>query len=338
MPEGYALGWSYIPHFIHVRFYTYAYSFAQLVALLLYRRYREDRESFAPKYLELLAAGGSASPADLVAPFGLDLRSTDTWREAFAELDALRDEAETLSTRSRAVASLRRAARPAAAAALPRLRRGGHAALHGLPRRPAAADAAALRALRRADRLAGRALPRVRRPAARASRPRAPPSPYEDGVRRLVAAWKERGLRRLADDAAATRRRAAAAARARRSTFVPPDGGRRLAARPPPGRAARAGARARAGSCRASRCSPRSAALAPPAGALACRAAPQRRRRFRRRGRRRPRSSSSTTSTRPAPPRTPPPRRSARRRSRAASTSSPSPARFAARRLGLGRG
>jgi len=97
MPEGYALGWSYIPHFIHVRFYTYAYSFAQLVALLLYRRYREDPEAFAPKYLELLGAGGSASPAALVAPFGLDLRSTDTWREAFAELDAMRVEAETLS-------------------------------------------------------------------------------------------------------------------------------------------------------------------------------------------------------------------------------------------------
>ena len=97
MPEGYAYGWSYIPHFIHVRFYTYAYSFAQLVALLLYRRYREDPEAFAPKYLELLAKGGSASPADLVAPFGLDLRSTDTWREAFAELDAMRVEAETLS-------------------------------------------------------------------------------------------------------------------------------------------------------------------------------------------------------------------------------------------------
>jgi oligoendopeptidase F len=97
MPEGYAYGWSYIPHFIHVRFYTYAYSFAQLVALLLYRRYREDPEAFAPKYLELLATGGAASPADLVAPFGLDLRSTDTWREAFAELDAMRVEAETLS-------------------------------------------------------------------------------------------------------------------------------------------------------------------------------------------------------------------------------------------------
>jgi oligoendopeptidase F len=100
MPEGYALGWSYIPHFIHVRFYTYAYSFAQLVALLLYRRFREDSEAFGPKYLELLASGGSASPADLVAPFGLDLRSTDTWREAFAELDALREEAETLTTQA----------------------------------------------------------------------------------------------------------------------------------------------------------------------------------------------------------------------------------------------
>ena len=97
MPEGYALGWSYIPHFIHVRFYTYAYSFAQLVALLLYSRFRRDPESFAPKYLELLGSGGSASPADLVAPFGLDLRSADTWREAFAELDAFREEAETLS-------------------------------------------------------------------------------------------------------------------------------------------------------------------------------------------------------------------------------------------------
>jgi oligoendopeptidase F len=100
MPDGYALGWSYIPHFIHVRFYTYAYSFAQLVALLLYRRFREDADAFAPKYLDLLAAGGSASPADLVAPFGLDLRSTDTWREAFTELDALREEAERLATQA----------------------------------------------------------------------------------------------------------------------------------------------------------------------------------------------------------------------------------------------
>ena len=95
MPDGYALGWSYIPHFIHVRFYTYAYSFAQLVALLLYRRYREDPEAFVPKYLDLLARGRlGVAGRRCVEPFGLDLRSTDTWREAFAELDALLREAE----------------------------------------------------------------------------------------------------------------------------------------------------------------------------------------------------------------------------------------------------
>jgi oligoendopeptidase F len=96
LPDAYRLGWSYIPHFIHVRFYTYAYAFAQLVALLLHRRYRQDPESFVPLYLDFLAAGGSASPAEQLAPFGLDLRSTDTWREAFAELDAMRVEAEEL--------------------------------------------------------------------------------------------------------------------------------------------------------------------------------------------------------------------------------------------------
>ena len=97
LPDGYRVGWSYIPHFIHVRFYTYAYSFAQLVALLLYGRYREDPEAFVPRYLDFLAAGGSASPAELLAPFGLDLHSTDTWREAFARLEGLRHTAETLA-------------------------------------------------------------------------------------------------------------------------------------------------------------------------------------------------------------------------------------------------
>jgi oligoendopeptidase F len=94
LPERYRLGWSYVPHFVHTRFYTYAYAFAQLLALLLHRRYRDDPEAFIPKYVALLAAGGSASPAELVAPFGLDLRSTDTWREGLAELDLLREQAE----------------------------------------------------------------------------------------------------------------------------------------------------------------------------------------------------------------------------------------------------
>jgi oligoendopeptidase F len=97
IPNGYGVGWSYITHFIHVRFYTYAYSFAQLVALLLHRRYREDPEAFVPRYLDFLRAGGSESPAQLLRPFGVDLQSDETWQQAFAELERLRVEAETLA-------------------------------------------------------------------------------------------------------------------------------------------------------------------------------------------------------------------------------------------------
>jgi oligoendopeptidase F len=94
LPEGYRLGWSYIPHFIHVRFYTYAYAFAHLVAFSLLARYREDPERFTPAYIEFLSCGGSRSPQDLLAPLGVDLRDPQTWAHAFAEFDRCVLEAE----------------------------------------------------------------------------------------------------------------------------------------------------------------------------------------------------------------------------------------------------
>ena len=94
LPAGYRLGWSYIPHFIHVRFYTYAYAFAHLVAFSLLARYREDPERFAPAYIEFLSYGGARSPQDLLAPLGVDLRDPQTWAHAFAEFDRCVVEAE----------------------------------------------------------------------------------------------------------------------------------------------------------------------------------------------------------------------------------------------------
>ena len=46
LPDGYRMGWSYIPHFISTRFYTYAYVFAHLTTLALYARYREEGAAF----------------------------------------------------------------------------------------------------------------------------------------------------------------------------------------------------------------------------------------------------------------------------------------------------
>jgi oligoendopeptidase F len=94
LPTGYRLGWSYIPHFIHVRFYTYAYAFAHLVAFSLLARYREDPERFAPAYVEFLSSGASRSPQELLAPLGVDLRDPQTWAYAFAEFDRCVAEAE----------------------------------------------------------------------------------------------------------------------------------------------------------------------------------------------------------------------------------------------------
>ena len=92
--DGYELGWSYIPHFINTRFYTYAYVFAKLVALVLYARYREDSDAFVPGYLELLSAGGSADPATLLGRCGVDITDPSVWSIAFAELDRMVEAAE----------------------------------------------------------------------------------------------------------------------------------------------------------------------------------------------------------------------------------------------------
>jgi oligoendopeptidase F len=94
LPDGYRFGWSYIPHFISTRFYTYAYVFAHLTTLALYAQYRAQGPAFADRYLEFLAAGGSQAPADLLLPLGVDLTSPDVWAPGFAEMTRMVEVAE----------------------------------------------------------------------------------------------------------------------------------------------------------------------------------------------------------------------------------------------------
>lgn len=89
MPENYRWGWSYIPHFIHTRFYCYSYVFGQLLVLALYRMYRDQGKSFVPKYLALLEAGGSDSPEALLKPLGVDIHDPKFWQKGFDEIRVL---------------------------------------------------------------------------------------------------------------------------------------------------------------------------------------------------------------------------------------------------------
>ncbi len=88
LEDGHALWWSYVRHFVATPFYVYAYTFGEMLALALFHKYRtEGKASFAPRYLEFLRSGGSQSPADLVAPLGVDLQDAAFWRGALAVLE-----------------------------------------------------------------------------------------------------------------------------------------------------------------------------------------------------------------------------------------------------------
>ncbi len=79
LTDGYRGWWSYVPHFINVPGYVYAYAYGQLLALSVYQRYVEQGDDFAESYLGLLAAGGSRSPHELGAMVGIDLADPGFW-------------------------------------------------------------------------------------------------------------------------------------------------------------------------------------------------------------------------------------------------------------------
>ncbi|MFA9459730.1 M3 family oligoendopeptidase [Thiohalorhabdus methylotrophus] len=97
LTEDYRAWWSYIPHFLHVPGYVYAYAFGELLTLALYESYREQGADFVPRYMELLAAGGSDSPEALVGRLGLDLSDPGFWDRGLTVLDSMVARAERLA-------------------------------------------------------------------------------------------------------------------------------------------------------------------------------------------------------------------------------------------------
>jgi oligoendopeptidase F len=97
LSEDYGWWWLYIPHFVHSPFYCYAYAFGELLVLALLRRYDEEGPGFVPRYLELLAAGGSDTPERLLARVGLDVADPKFWDGGLALLEQLVAEAEALA-------------------------------------------------------------------------------------------------------------------------------------------------------------------------------------------------------------------------------------------------
>jgi oligoendopeptidase F len=97
LSDGYAWWWTYIGHFIHVPFYCYAYAFGELLVLALVQKFKQEGAAFVPRYLDLLASGGSDAPHVLLAKLGVDVNDPGFWELGLRLLGDMVNEAETLA-------------------------------------------------------------------------------------------------------------------------------------------------------------------------------------------------------------------------------------------------
>src|SRR5262249_36417085 len=93
---GYEVYWAHVGHFVHTPFYVYAYAFAALLVEALMAARATDAKGFVPLYEDLLAAGGTRTYVEALAPFGLDPRQPSFWTSGCARLERLVDEFEAL--------------------------------------------------------------------------------------------------------------------------------------------------------------------------------------------------------------------------------------------------
>ena len=63
--------------------------FGQLLVFALYKRYKEEGESFKPKYMRILSAGGSVAPIALLAESGMDVTKAEFWQGGFDVIDGM---------------------------------------------------------------------------------------------------------------------------------------------------------------------------------------------------------------------------------------------------------
>jgi len=95
--DEYRLWWCYIPHFLHTPGYVYAYAFGELLVLSLYQKYKEGTGSFEEKYLDLLKAGGSDWPHNLLEKLGVDVQNANFWCNGLGIFESMIEDAENLA-------------------------------------------------------------------------------------------------------------------------------------------------------------------------------------------------------------------------------------------------
>lgn len=86
--------WAYVSHIFESPFYCYAYNFGELLTMSLYKRYKEEGNSFVKKIEKLLAYGGSISPDKALKEIGVNTEDKNFWQGGFEILKTWQSELE----------------------------------------------------------------------------------------------------------------------------------------------------------------------------------------------------------------------------------------------------
>jgi oligoendopeptidase F len=87
--------WMFVPHF-YLNMYVYQYATSKTAGTALYQAMLEDGEPGVKRFKDLLRAGGSDYPYELLKRAGVDMATPAPYRAAVAKMNAIMDEMEAL--------------------------------------------------------------------------------------------------------------------------------------------------------------------------------------------------------------------------------------------------
>jgi oligoendopeptidase F len=93
--DRFAIEWAYIPHFYY-NFYVYQYATSVAASSLLAERILDGDAPAVERYLDLLRAGGSDYPVDLLLRAGVDLGEAEPYEALMRRMSSIMDEIEEI--------------------------------------------------------------------------------------------------------------------------------------------------------------------------------------------------------------------------------------------------
>jgi oligoendopeptidase F len=98
--DAYCVEWAFIPHFYN-SFYVYQYATSIAASALFAQRVGGNEPGALPRYLDMLRAGGSDYPYELVKKAGVDLATPAPYQALAARMNSIMDEIEAILARQK---------------------------------------------------------------------------------------------------------------------------------------------------------------------------------------------------------------------------------------------